>query len=103
MKMFHFSIFVSECFLSIFQNIPDGPTFGPTVPETANDEKRNSDLTYGIDDTPPWYLCLFMALQVTHICLYISIYFAFRLSRRRILNSGLRQMLLIKAKAYSTV
>ncbi|XP_077285299.1 solute carrier family 23 member 2 isoform X2 [Arctopsyche grandis] len=24
---------------------------------------RKSDITYGIDDVPPWYLCLFMALQ----------------------------------------
>ena len=30
----------------------------------AKAENRNSELSYGIDDSPPWYLCLFMALQV---------------------------------------
>jgi hypothetical protein len=27
-------------------------------------KKRKADITYGIDDIPPWYLCIFMALQV---------------------------------------
>ncbi|XP_048482727.1 solute carrier family 23 member 2 [Plutella xylostella] len=27
------------------------------------DGARSSNVTYGIDDTPPWYLCIFMALQ----------------------------------------
>ncbi|KAF3422127.1 hypothetical protein E2986_11275 [Frieseomelitta varia] len=27
------------------------------------ENERNTNLTYGIDDIPPWYLCLFMALQ----------------------------------------
>ena len=35
--------------------------------------KRNSDITYGIDDVPPWYLSLLLGFQVivtfcVHIC-----------------------------------
>ncbi|XP_060802875.1 solute carrier family 23 member 2 [Amyelois transitella] len=34
------------------------------VPGVQNgDVGRTSNVTYGIDDTPPWYLCIFMALQ----------------------------------------
>ncbi|XP_015121949.1 solute carrier family 23 member 2 isoform X1 [Diachasma alloeum] len=38
---------------------------------------RNPDLTYGIDDVPPWYLCLFMAVQhyLTMIGAIVSIPF----------------------------
>ncbi|XP_014234315.1 solute carrier family 23 member 2 [Trichogramma pretiosum] len=40
-------------------------------------ESRGSDITYGIDDVPPWYLCLFMALQhyLTMIGAIVSIPF----------------------------
>jgi hypothetical protein len=31
-------------------------------------KKREADITYGIDDIPPWYLCIFMALQVRRMC-----------------------------------
>ncbi|GBP77126.1 hypothetical protein EVAR_99371_1 [Eumeta japonica] len=33
--------------------------------ETASNDgsARDGNVTYGIDDVPPWYLCLFMALQ----------------------------------------
>lgn len=27
--------------------------------------EKKSGITYGIDDIPPWYLCIFMALQVS--------------------------------------
>ncbi|XP_047995153.1 solute carrier family 23 member 2 [Leguminivora glycinivorella] len=36
---------------------------GEDVPGKQNDEAREGNVTYGIDDTPPWYLCIFMALQ----------------------------------------
>jgi hypothetical protein len=26
--------------------------------------RKEAVITYGIDDKPPWYLCIFMALQV---------------------------------------
>ncbi|PNF20132.1 hypothetical protein B7P43_G04367 [Cryptotermes secundus] len=40
-------------------------------------ERRKADITYGIDDIPPWYLCIFMALQhyLTMIGAIVSIPF----------------------------
>lgn len=45
--------------------------------ETTSDSNRNPEITYGIDDAPPWYLCLFMALQhyLTMIGAIVSIPF----------------------------
>ncbi|XP_022128799.2 solute carrier family 23 member 2 [Pieris rapae] len=31
--------------------------------DISDDEQRKGNVTYGIDDIPPWYLCIFMALQ----------------------------------------
>ncbi|CAB3248276.1 unnamed protein product [Arctia plantaginis] len=37
---------------------------GSEVPADAGKENdRKGNVTYGIDDVPPWYLCIFMALQ----------------------------------------
>ncbi|XP_033331229.2 solute carrier family 23 member 1 [Megalopta genalis] len=43
----------------------------------VDDNKKGVKLTYGIDDVPPWYLCLFMALQhyLTMIGAIVSIPF----------------------------
>ncbi|XP_076627573.1 solute carrier family 23 member 1 isoform X1 [Colletes latitarsis] len=43
----------------------------------ASSNNRSTNLTYGIDDVPPWYLCLFMALQhyLTMIGAIVSIPF----------------------------
>nr|CAD7428161.1 unnamed protein product [Timema monikensis] len=45
--------------------------------EENTKENTKNDITYGIDDTPPWYLCIFMALQhyMTMIGAIVSIPF----------------------------
>ncbi|XP_015595433.1 solute carrier family 23 member 2 isoform X1 [Cephus cinctus] len=45
--------------------------------ESKEKSNRKTDITYGIDDIPPWYLCLFMALQhyLTMIGAIVSIPF----------------------------
>ncbi|KYN14148.1 Solute carrier family 23 member 2, partial [Trachymyrmex cornetzi] len=60
----------------IFQN-RDNSTVIPITKEATNDTNRNPEITYGIDDVPPWYLCLFMALQhyLTMIGAIVSIPF----------------------------
>ncbi|XP_018056966.1 PREDICTED: solute carrier family 23 member 1 [Atta colombica] len=47
------------------------------VTKEATNTNRNPEITYGIDDAPPWYLCLFMALQhyLTMIGAIVSIPF----------------------------
>lgn len=41
------------------------PKNGLGTPRSCQETKRRkADITYGIDDIPPWYLCIFMALQV---------------------------------------
>ncbi|KOC70911.1 Solute carrier family 23 member 1, partial [Habropoda laboriosa] len=54
----------------------ENATFTPPDTKTPGGH-RNTDLTYGIDDVPPWYLCLFMALQhyLTMIGAIVSIPF----------------------------
>ncbi|KAG8042724.1 hypothetical protein G9C98_005364 [Cotesia typhae] len=46
-------------------------------PQEKEKPERPTGLTYGIDDAPPWYLCLFMALQhyLTMIGAIVSIPF----------------------------
>ncbi|XP_034182714.1 solute carrier family 23 member 2 isoform X2 [Osmia lignaria lignaria] len=48
-----------------------------TSQTTKSGGNRETNLTYGIDDVPPWYLCLFMALQhyLTMIGAIVSIPF----------------------------
>lgn len=48
-----------------------------SVEEDKTTKNRAADITYGIDDVPPWYLCLFMALQhyLTMIGAIVSIPF----------------------------
>ena len=29
---------------------------------------KENDLAYGIEDTPPWYLCLLLGFQVNNSC-----------------------------------
>lgn len=36
------------------------------VDAASDDNKRTSDILYGIDDIPPWYLSIPMAFQVKH-------------------------------------
>ena len=44
-------------------------------PEDRNGDKdkrpkgNSSDITYGIDDVPPWYLSVFLGFQVFHRCI----------------------------------
>lgn len=36
----------------------------PSMQNGSAAEERKGNVTYGIDDNPPWYLCIFLALQV---------------------------------------
>ncbi|CAH0579530.1 unnamed protein product [Chrysodeixis includens] len=45
-----------QCTYSIVSTkVPEG--------DSEQDAERKGNVTYGIDDIPPWYLCIFMALQ----------------------------------------
>ncbi|XP_011632573.1 solute carrier family 23 member 1 [Pogonomyrmex barbatus] len=63
--------------MQMFELNTDNLTAAPISKETTNDTNRNPEITYGIDDIPPWYLCLFMALQhyLTMIGAIVSIPF----------------------------
>ncbi|OXU18741.1 hypothetical protein TSAR_000108 [Trichomalopsis sarcophagae] len=70
--------------VSVEENAPSSQQNGQNVPTNNNDDKgtemverQKPDITYGIDDIPPWYLCLFMALQhyLTMIGAIVSIPF----------------------------
>lgn len=41
----------------VLRQVPDG--------DSDQDAERKGNVTYGIDDIPSWYLCIFMALQVS--------------------------------------
>ncbi|EGI70181.1 hypothetical protein G5I_00939 [Acromyrmex echinatior] len=58
---------MSEIRMSMCELNRDNSTAIPITKEAINDTNRNSELTYGIDDAPPWYLCLFMALQLFNL------------------------------------
>ncbi|XP_067007322.1 solute carrier family 23 member 2 isoform X2 [Anabrus simplex] len=47
------------------------------IPDKNDKRAAQSNITYGIDDVPPWYLCIFMALQhyLTMIGAIVSIPF----------------------------
>jgi hypothetical protein len=45
------------------------------VRSSEEKKKTQADITYGIDDIPPWYLCIFMALQVRCLRNYTIMYF----------------------------
>jgi hypothetical protein len=36
--------------------------------EEEEKQQTQSDVKYGIDDVPPWYLCILMGLQVIWMC-----------------------------------
>ncbi|XP_018370711.1 PREDICTED: solute carrier family 23 member 1 isoform X1 [Trachymyrmex cornetzi] len=68
---------MSENGMPISELNRDNSTVIPITKEATNDTNRNPEITYGIDDVPPWYLCLFMALQhyLTMIGAIVSIPF----------------------------
>ncbi|XP_014203487.1 solute carrier family 23 member 2 [Copidosoma floridanum] len=55
----------------------NGSKNGEANVNQGKEQNRKTDITYGIDDVPPWYLCLFMALQhyLTMIGAIVSIPF----------------------------
>lgn len=60
-----YNYYILYIYFTIFQSTDNSMISMPK--ETINDTNRNPEITYGIDDVPPWYLCLFMALQVLNI------------------------------------
>lgn len=49
-------------------NLIEGDLNGKTnkaIEFPPEEDKYKADITYGIDDAPSWYLCIFMALQVS--------------------------------------
>jgi hypothetical protein len=39
-----------------------------TIKSNEKKQQEESDVKYGIDDVPPWYLCILMGLQVIQMC-----------------------------------
>ncbi|XP_054284348.1 solute carrier family 23 member 1 isoform X2 [Macrosteles quadrilineatus] len=59
-------------------NLIEGDINGHSkMQQNIEEEKYECEITYGIDDVPPWYLCIFMALQhyLTMIGAIVSIPF----------------------------
>lgn len=50
-----------DCTQTVDADADEAP---PAEQTAAGGAARGGTVTYGIDDTPPWYLCIFMALQV---------------------------------------
>ncbi|KAJ4442141.1 hypothetical protein ANN_12007 [Periplaneta americana] len=45
------------------ETVTENGNITTTKSEELEEKKNNSGITYGIDDNPPWYLCIFIALQ----------------------------------------
>jgi hypothetical protein len=50
--------------LQIFETRDVGPKEEVCSPDSHEQRRKKATITYGIDDVPPWYLTIFMALQV---------------------------------------
>lgn len=50
--------------LNLIEGELNGKT-NKTIEFQPEEDKYKADITYGIDDVPSWYLCIFMALQVS--------------------------------------